>query len=275
MLNYGLNFQVISIFLMVIDPITKILMAKFGGLTSVAYYEMANRMVTQFRSLLVSANQVMVPHVAELYENSPEKIQKAYLDSYRIVFFLSLPLFAGVAAIAPLASELWIGQFEYSFVIYTVILSSANYLNTLTTPAYFVNLGTGFLRWNTWAHVVMAIMNIILGYMLGVILGGEGVALGYALALIICSSIIILAHHSDARIPFAVLLPSESKLLLISCCTGLLVGWGAFHFFITSQTPLIKAGVVMVIYAIIIIPAFIVHPLRKKISARLLAVFQF
>jgi hypothetical protein len=49
---------------MLIDPVIKALLVKFGGLSPVAYYEMAQRMVMQFRSLLVSAAQVMVPMVA-------------------------------------------------------------------------------------------------------------------------------------------------------------------------------------------------------------------
>ena len=97
MFHYGFNFQVISIVGMLFDPTTKALMAKFGGLSSTAYYEMASRMVMQFRSLLVSANQVMVPQVANLHENAPEEIQKVYLDSYRVIFFLSLPLYVGAA----------------------------------------------------------------------------------------------------------------------------------------------------------------------------------
>ena len=273
MFHYGFNFQIMSIFIMLIDPTTKALMAKFGGLTSVAYYEMANRMVTQFRSLLVSANQVIVPHVANLHESAPEEIQKAYLDSYRVIFFLALPLFAGVAAVAPLASELWIGHYEQSFVVYAALTSTAYWLNTLNVPAYFINLGTGFLRWNTWSFVVMAPLNLALGYSLGVIFGGLGVVLGYLLALMIGSSLVILGYHRDHHMPLTLLFPSESKQLFVACCIGLIAGWAAFYLLEVPTGSLAKAGLSLAICIIAIAPVFWVHPLRKKIGYRLVAAF--
>lgn len=273
MFQYGFNFQVISIFGMLIDPTTKALMTKFGGLTSVAYYEMANRMVTQFRSLLVSANQVMVPKVANLHENAPEEIPKIYLDSYRVIFFLSLPLYVGVAAVAPLASELWIGHYEQSFVVYAALISTAYWLNTLTGPAYFVNLGTGVLRWNIWSFVVMAPLNLALGYSLGIIFGGWGVVFGYLLALVIGSSLVILGYHRDHHILLAELFPRESKQLFVACCIGLMAGWAAFYLLEVPTGSLAKAGLSLAICIIVIAPVSWMHPLRKKMDCRFVAAF--
>lgn len=273
MLHYGFNFQIISIFGMLIDPTTKALMAKFGGLTSVAYYAMANRMVTQFRSLVVSANQVLVPQVANLHETAPGEIRKFYLDSYRVIFFFALPLFAGVAAVAPLASVLWIGHYEQSFIFYTILISVSYWLNTLTGPAYFVNLGTGLLRWNTWSFVVMAPLNLALGYFLGVAFGGGGVATGYVLALLIGSSLVILGYHRDQHIPLAELLPRESKQLSIACCIGLMVSWSTLHFLQMPAGSVAKSGLSLTMFTIVIAPVLWMHPLRKKISYRLAAAF--
>ena len=63
--SYGLKFQAISIFQMLYEPTTKALLSLFGGLSLVAYYEMASRLVTQIRSLIVNANQVMIPVYTE------------------------------------------------------------------------------------------------------------------------------------------------------------------------------------------------------------------
>jgi O-antigen/teichoic acid export membrane protein len=65
LLNFGLKFQVISIFQMLNEPITKALISKFGGLAMLGYYEMAARLVNQIRALIVNANQVMVPVIIE------------------------------------------------------------------------------------------------------------------------------------------------------------------------------------------------------------------
>lgn len=273
MFQYGVNFQVMSIVSMLFEPTTKALMAIFGGLTATAYYEMANRMVLQFRLLLVSANQVMVPQVATLQENEPEKIRKAYLDSYRVLFFLALPLFSGVALAAPLVSELWIGRYEQRFVSYSLLLVAGFWFNTLSGPAYFVNLGTGLLRWNTLAHVAIGILNVGLGYLLGVVYGGGGVVMGYVLALVIGSSLVILGFHRDHHIPHTTLFPNESKKLFLACCIGSLMGAGVFHFFDVPKESIAKAGLSFAISIVAISPIFWMHPLRSKIGCRLAAAF--
>ncbi len=270
MFRYGVNFQLINILVMLVDPTTKMLMTKFGGLSTVAYYEMANRMVSQFRSLLVSANQVLVPHIANLHENAPEEISKIYLDSYRVIFFLSLPLYTGVVAIAPLASELWIGGYEQSFVIYVGLLSIAYCFNTLCGPAYFNNLGTGLLQWNIWGHVVMAFFNAALGYFFGRFLGGEGVALGYLLALIIGSSLIIVGYHYESQTPLEELVPNEGRNVFAACCLGLMAG-GVFYFLKLEERTIARAGLSLAICLVLIVPSLWAHPLGKQLGCRLTA----
>lgn len=273
MFKYGANFQLTFVFTMLFDPTTKALMAKFGGLSAAAYYEMASRMVLQFRLLLVSANQVMVPQVANLHEKAPESIRRVYLDSYRVIFFLSLPLYAGIAAVAPLASKLWIGHYDERFVGYARLLAAGFLLNNLSVPAYFVNLGTGLLRWNTWAHVVIGILNVILGYSLGLAFGGAGVVGGYVLSLVTGSGLIVFGYHRDHGIPLLELFPHESKGVFFACCGGLLMGWAIFHFSALPKEGLTGVGLSLIVWIIAIAPALWTHPLRKTISYRFTGAF--
>jgi len=274
MFRYGFNFQAITILGMLVDPITKALMTKFGGLGAMAYFDMANRMVAQFRALLVAANQVMVPRVAALHENAPDEIRKVYSDSYRATFFLSLPLYAGVAAVAPLIGELWIGHYENGFVVYAVLMAVTYWFNTLVGPAYFVNLGTGSLRWNTWSFAMTAALNAVLGYLLGAIMGGAGVAWGYVIATIAGSSLIVLGYLRDHHMPLATLLPSESKRLLLACCIGLALGWLVFDALGAFAGPLVQAALSAVTCLVVIVPIFWIHPLRASIRSRLALAFR-
>ncbi len=94
MVRYGLKYQTMSVFTMLYEPITKALLSKFGSLSMVGYYEMANRMVQQFRSLVVSANQVLFPAIADLKEREPGKINSVYRTSYELLFYLAVPLYS-------------------------------------------------------------------------------------------------------------------------------------------------------------------------------------
>ncbi len=268
MFQYGANFQVTSIFAMLFEPTTKALMAKFGGLSLTAYYEMANRMVMQFRSLLVAANQAVVPRIATLHERDPESVRDAYGESYRIVFFLALPLYSVIAAITPLAGELWIGHYEPAFVRYSILLAAGFWINTLVGPAYFVNLGTGALRWNTMSHVVIGVLNGLLGYQLGKYYGGDGVVLGYVLALVAGSGLLVLGYHKNFCIPLSELFPGDSKKLLAGCFAGLLLGGATLISLESRVGNLIRETLAVLVCISVITPVFVMHPLFTRLKNR-------
>ena len=121
MIGYGANFQIVSIVGMMFEPVTKGLLSRYGGLAMVGYYEMASRMVLQFRIIIVSANQVLVPVIAALQETAPDRIRIIYRESYRLIVYLSLPLFSGLVAANPVISELWIGAYENTFVLFAMV----------------------------------------------------------------------------------------------------------------------------------------------------------
>jgi len=91
MAGYGLQFQIITASQALREPITKALLAKFGGLSMTGYYDLASRWVVTIRELIVQANQVLIPAISHLRERDPESIPAVYRESYRLVFFLAFP----------------------------------------------------------------------------------------------------------------------------------------------------------------------------------------
>jgi O-antigen/teichoic acid export membrane protein len=266
-IGYGINFQVITITSMFYDPITKALLSKFGGLSFVGYYEMASRMVRQFRDLIVSANRVLVPAIADLKEKTPEKIQSVYLTSYQLVFYLALPLCSLCILSIPIVSELWIGHYERIFVISGILLSVSWCLNTLAAPAFFANLGFGELRWNVASHVVIALLNVGLGFLLGILSDGIGVVVAWAISLALGSSIISVSYHVKDKIPLTELLPQASRVIIAVCLFGilsaLLINLKFNHIL---DTKLINSVIVLLFSVIICFPLWL-HPMRKRLVA--------
>ncbi|RYF40768.1 MAG: hypothetical protein EOO27_47235, partial [Comamonadaceae bacterium] len=230
MFSYSANFQVTTIALMLCDPATKMLMSRFGGLSAAAYYEMANQLVVRVRTLLVSANSVMVPVIAEIHETSPGQLRALYMRAYETVFFLSIPVYAGLLLMLPLVSSVWIGHIEGQFLVFAVILTVTYFLNSLEVPAYFDNLGTGALRWNTWSHVVMALLNVTLGVAFGYAWGAVGVAIGASLALLISSAMVLFAVHKKYEVSARQLIPVDHRRisLVVGCITAAGVLWLAW-----------------------------------------------
>lgn len=273
--GYAINFQVSSIAIMFFDPATKLLMSKFGGLSSAAYYEMASQLVVKLRSLLISANQALVPAVAELHEASPATVPKLYLKAYRFVFFLAVPFYAAVIISLPAVSVLWIGRSEAQFLQFGIILLVGWGLNTLAAPAYFFNLGIGSLKWNSVAHVVMAVLNIFLGVVLGKIFGSLGVAIGVLAALVTGSGFLIINGHKKCNISINQLIPSENYCLLttVACCVIFFYLANSTSFF---QSNAVFAGALSLgFYALIVGISVWLHPYKKILINRRIVVTDF
>jgi O-antigen/teichoic acid export membrane protein len=265
MMGYGLNVQLITVSQILYDPITKGLLAKFGGLSLAGYYEMANRMILQLRGLLVAAVQVLVPTIADLKETNPDLIQKIYKETYRLVLFVAIPYFSAVIAMAPIISSMWIGHYEKSFVIFSVILSLGWFVNTLSTPCYFSDFGIGDLTWNTRGHLVIAASNIVTGLLLGFIYGGEGVVIAWALSLIAGSLTILLSFHRRNRIPYADMFPKEYLFVGLSSVAGLSSSLIAYRMLHNALGLLSLTGVVVITTVIVSALPMWQHPMRKRL----------
>ena len=269
MMHYGINFQTISLLSMLLDPITKAIMTKFGGLASVTFYEMSNRLVTQFRIIIVSANQVMVSKIAELHQSSPEKIKQIYIKSYKIVFFLSIPLYAGLIATAPLVCELWIGRYDTQFVYFLIMISGGFWINTITVPAYFYFMGIGELKWNKFSQITIIGFNLIFSTFLGIHFGAFGVALGYSISIAIGSVIIIYGYSRENNFETPSIVPNESRKILFSTIGALVMSGIAFSNEQSHFSPIFRSLIPIVIVSGFMLPYLLRHPEGIDISHRI------
>ncbi len=269
MFSYAVNFQINSIAILLFDPVSKLLMSRYGGLSSVGYYEMASQMVLKLRALLVSALQPLVPAVAELHEISTKKIRNLYFNFYKILFFVNLILYVSMFIFLPFISFLWLGYFEIKFLFFACFLIIAWGINSLTIPAYFFNLGTGDLRWNTISHVLMGVLNILFCIVLGPRFGDTGVVIATIFSLIICSILNLLALLKRYEIPFKTIIPTEHyKLLFVMFC------FIAISMFFSPILKLTHASILLNIVNAIIFLAFILitiwfHPYRLEMKSLL------
>jgi O-antigen/teichoic acid export membrane protein len=267
--GYSMHLQGIALVALLIEPTTKALLGKFGGLAMVGYYDMAARMLNQFRSLMVSVNLVLVPVIARLEEVSPTRVEPVYLLSYRIGFYLSVPLYAGLFAALPVLSLAWIGRHESAFVLTAMMMTVGMLLNSLVNPAYITNLGVGKLRQNFHGFVVMAILNAFLGYFLGRAFGGYGVVLASVIGMAVGSWVILVGFHLERKLPMSGLFPRESGFLVVASLAGAALSLFAYGQIgaLWPWRPVLAAIVCACIYALTTGIAMWVHPVRRELLA--------
>lgn len=266
MLGYGVNSQIVAVAMMLYDPTTKGLLANYGGPGLVAYFEMASRLIVNFRSIIISANQVLVPAIAGWRESRPEQLTAVYRRSYELVFYFGLPLYAGLIACAPLISEIWIGRYESHFVFDGIILAVAWFINTLNAPAYFANLGEGHLRWNTISHLIIGALNLLLGLLLGRLFGGTGVVIAWALALMTGSVMTSVSYHLEHRLSMWLLLPGAEMVGLICAALGAVISLVIYFQMRGASGPAVTGLAMVLTCALSLSIPLWISPARKLLT---------
>ena len=95
------NFQVHRHICYVVEPVSKMLLGKFGNMSLAGYYEVAQRLITQTRTILLAANPVLIPVVAHFQETDEKKIKSIYRADYKLIYYISIPAFMGIVALSP------------------------------------------------------------------------------------------------------------------------------------------------------------------------------
>lgn len=247
-INYGLKMQALSFMQMSFEPVTKVFISKFGGLAMVGYYEMASRLVSQLRSLIVSANQVVIPVVAEAKENNNDFVKELYYKSFSIILFLNTGLTTLIILSAPFVSKIWIGEIVPVFIFSVILNSIAGFINISSNPAYFSYLGEGKLNWLMYSYLVITITNIVFGYFFGYYFGGLGVIVAWNLAFILGSLLILFTYHKSLKINLSKIVSGNQLLLILLSVLLCLSGCYSTVCFMNNSNNYLVLGLFLIVF---------------------------
>ena len=264
--GYGFHFQLITSTQALREPVTKALITRFGGLAMTGFYDLAARWVFTFRETIVQGNQVLVPTISHLQEKDPKLISVVYRESYRLIFFLAVPVFASAALLSPLVARIWIGHYEPAFVEFAAMLAAGWLVNVLANPAYVADLGTGALKWVSIGCLVAAALNAALGFGAGARFGGVGVVAATAFSQATGYGIVLATYHLQNRVSFRQLLPRESRPVVVASLAG---AAALLPLFCAAYTnPRFSAGAAKGALAILMTTIIVLmwrHPMRKQL----------
>ncbi|WP_285726119.1 lipopolysaccharide biosynthesis protein [Geothrix rubra] len=217
MFSYGANYQVITFAGMLFDPVVKGLISRFAGLGALGYFEMANKLISQGRSIIVEATRVLVPAMAALQERDLDQATELFVRSHRLTFYVSAVFYGLLGVGLTVANLLWIGHAEVLFVQFGLLMNLGWYVNTIMKPAYFANMGSGDLKSNVVSHLIVLFLTPILGAGLGFYFSGLGVAMGTAISLILGSLYVLVSYFHHAGLNWRKnLIPKGMTLLFLS-----------------------------------------------------------
>lgn len=216
--GFAVSMQIGSIAGMFVEPITKALISRFGGLEFLAYFEMANQVITRARSVLISGFQAITPQFA--ITNEPSMHRALFLQSQKKVIDLGIPFMSVLMISFPLISQIWIGRDESAFVISGQIIGITWLLNTLLMPAYFFLTGTGRGAVVAIAQIITLTCTFALGWSGAHLIGTVGPIVGAGIALLIGNVYLyIFAANFLFRTERIISVPKWIfSRVMISCC---------------------------------------------------------
>ena len=267
-LTYGIYFQFISILKVLLEPVTKAYLGKFGGLELVGYFDLANKFATQMRRILVAMNQVIIPKVSEIDAKGLLEIEPMYKRNFELVIFVSIYFFSVLLCVVPLLESLWFGERVIDFEIMSIMAIVAFFVNTLSIPAYMTNLGLGDMKQNINSHVLMALTNIVVGLALGMAVGGIGIVLAWALSLIVGAFPIVIPFHKKHKISVDTIVQAQDALAIAVCLVGCGTIWYIYNQLDLYDQFFLSLAFTLSLTSLLILVPMLFHPTRKVVYQR-------
>ncbi|TKC00453.1 oligosaccharide flippase family protein [Pedobacter cryophilus] len=250
--NYSLNFQIISFCSIFTEPLTKFLLSKYSGLDFVGIYEMASRLISQLRSLMVSANQILVPFISNKFSIGKNAKDESYPIVLKFSYYIACISMLFLIIFSPIISFYWIGVYSDVFVYSTILVGLAMIVNIVSTPSYFSSMGMGKLNGIKYSHIAILIVNGILGLILGPIFKGWGILVSYSVALIVGSLITLIYYHKMYDFSIREIFKKSGILSTLYIFLCLIITTVSYNFNLTANR-LIYSIVAFIILSIYII----------------------
>jgi len=175
LLKYGGGLTTASVTNMLVMPFNKLVIARYVGLSEVAYYQIATRVITSVRGMFVQGLQALLPKISEIKGagnlESSEKIASIHRKGIRFVLVCACPLFALIFTFAHPLLRVWLRSgFDTQIAVAARILLVGWLANILASPDYFTFLGIGRVRHivsATWLKSATNVIPIVLLLLLG------------------------------------------------------------------------------------------------------------
>ena len=165
-IGFGGTMTTARLISMFLEPFNKVIIGKYINLSSVTYFEIANRAVRQFRSIFEMGVRAIMPEISKLsvaVEGVKGKIDVVLKKAMKLVSYLAIPVFIILFCIAPFLLKLWLSN-QYTPEItnaFRIILAGCA-MNLLVIPIYYLFMGIGKVSYCFINHLVQSVLNVVI-----------------------------------------------------------------------------------------------------------------
>ncbi|MES2096937.1 MAG: polysaccharide biosynthesis C-terminal domain-containing protein [Pseudomonadota bacterium] len=227
MIGYGSRLQFLTVAGIIFDPLTKVVINHIAGVAALAIYEIAYRIVSQSRQLILSASTPLVAAFAIMDESDRDQAKPLLRQAGKLIFVSNGLVSCGIILAAPLASLFFIKTISDEMIFAIVALSFGFMLNALAVPIYLYAQGVGVLRWNIISQLMLAIVTVLGCWTAAGILGTQYIAVGVFLGLASAATICLVGNARSFEFRLRDIVPLRSSLMTTAALfvsTGALAG---------------------------------------------------
>jgi O-antigen/teichoic acid export membrane protein len=195
--SFGLNVLAANVVRAIGFQADRLVLGYFLGTTELGYYSIAQRLlgiVTDFAA--GSAERIVVPLFARI-QGEKERINRGLMTAQRVLSLITMPVFAGLVAVAPSLVPVGLGQqwFPSIWLTQVLALASLGYCLSFFFGLVLTSLGRPGLRLGV---VTGQALSQILLTLIGVRFGATGVAVAMVANQILFYGIelLVLRHHT-------------------------------------------------------------------------------
>lgn len=199
MIGYGTKLQLSALGLLLADPLLRLLINHYAGLSLLGLYELASKLVVQLRALLASAMMPLIPQFATHGGSMGEEDQALFRKMVRLVMLAAAGIAVVAIAASPILSWTILGRVEKELILLTAILAAGYLGNTISLIHYLQAQASGRMLWNIVGTFAIGAATLIFGPLLVPVLGPVAVVVGFALGLALAGFIFITGNARYRR----------------------------------------------------------------------------
>ncbi len=255
MLRYGGTVTLNSVIMYLAYNIDKVLLGRFGGAEVLGFYGRAYQLINlPTENLNTTIGMVAFPALSRL-QNDPERLKNYFLKGYGLFLSLVMPITMGCALFAEDIIRVFLGAKWGEAVPVFRLLAPTILTFALINPLAWLMLAAGRAGRSLKIALIIAPI-VILGYVVGLPYGPNGVATGFSVSMLLLAVPVIYLATRDTSITTLDALKVVTRPLL-----SILIGAGAtmavWSFIQHINPPLLRlvaANVVLFgVYAIVLL----------------------
>ena len=201
LIGFGAYIASANLVSLLMDPLNKILLARYVGLETVTFYEIGLKGVQVIRTVFESAIKAIMPAIGNLsgvglgIRNTILRIHKKTL---RLLCMTAVPAFTSLFIFGDIALRIWIGDNFSEQMVTTLRWFTVGYLfNLMSVPSFYILLGLDQPQHAFYTALLGSLVHF--GIIVILLLTGIGVSLlllvqTYTLAMIGGSFYIVLVN---------------------------------------------------------------------------------